>query len=1065
MLEMELDFTRENLQATIEEVETTNEELQSSNEELTSSNEELQSTNEELHSVNEELHTTNAESSRRLQLLTERTSDLETVMRDSHIGIILLDNDLNIRRTTPAAADLLGIGRRSANGDPISSHATAFKDVDLVDLATQVLEADEPFELETKDRFNEPVLIRASSYEDSTGVILTITNLKTVKDTADKLRKLTSIIADSTDAIIGVDLDYRITSWNRGAIRLFDNVVDASESIDLCSALPEDICNPCEILIRELEKKGEVPATEITTDLGDITRTLLVRATPVLDENERVTSAAITFYDVSKIKAAEEKLRLRNRAIEAATNGFIIVDALDDDMPIIYANEGFFDLTGFRPDDIVGRNCRFLQGNETDPAELRKLRNAIEQGEGTRVTLLNYRRDGTKFYNDLLISPVPDANGTITHFVGIQSDISGLVELNRSLQNSEAEYRSTFENAAVGIAHVGLNGNWLRVNRKLCQIVGYSLEELQQKNFQDITHPDDLDNDLNQFARMKRGEIDGYSMEKRYFHKNGNIIWINLTASLRRDSLGEAECCISIVEDITDRKLTEQKLVASRAIIAEVIETSDDPFISFDRDGGIQVANRAALELTNQTDGPSKTYQELFIHEPESPLTAALDRVRTSQRGESLEYLSRRLNRWYDARVFPVDGGAAVYMTDVTGRKQTETHLERARIAAEEASQAKSKFLTNMSHEIRSPMSAILGYSEISLRELRDGQPVDPEHLETVIRNGRFLLRIINDILDLSKVEAGKLEVRKSLFRLVPMLADIKELMRHRSESCGVPLAFDFDGPVVEQLESDRSRVEQILANLIGNALKFTPSGSVDVKISLVTQPDAFLLIAVADTGIGISASNLSRLFQTFSQVHDNKIVGVEGTGLGLVISKRLATSLGGDIDVTSVEGQGSTFTLRLPVHLESSTKLIEPKSDELKPVLTTSVDLTPVRGRILVADDARDIRMVTKRFLTRAGADVTEAVNGAEAVKAVRQAESEGKPFACILMDMQMPELDGRQATDQLRNEGYTMPIIALTAGATSEEIQDALASGCTEFISKPVNAPDLLARIADLT
>jgi two-component system CheB/CheR fusion protein len=297
------------------------------------------------------------------------------------------------------------------------------------------------------------------------------------------------------------------------------------------------------------------------------------------------------------------------------------------------------------------------------------------------------------------------------------------------------------------------------------------------------------------------------------------------------------------------------------------------------------------------------------------------------------------------------------------------------------------------------------------------------------------------------------------------MLADIKDLMRHRSESCGVPLAFDFDGPVVEQLESDRSRVEQILANLIGNALKFTPSGSVDVKISLVTQPDAFLLIAVADTGIGISASNLSRLFQTFSQVHDNKIVGVEGTGLGLVISKRLATSLGGDIDVTSVEGQGSTFTLRLPVHLESSTKLIEPKSDELKPVLTTSVDLTPVRGRILVADDARDIRMVTKRFLTRAGADVTEAVNGAEAVKAVRQAESEGKPFACILMDMQMPELDGRQATDQLRNEGYTMPIIALTAGATSEEIQDALASGCTEFISKPVNAPDLLARIADLT
>ncbi|TWT92528.1 PAS domain S-box protein [Neorhodopirellula pilleata] len=1063
MLELELDFTRENLQATIEEVETTNEELQSSNEELTSSNEELQSTNEELHSVNEELHTTNTESNRRLTLLTELTTDLENVMRESDIGIILVNDQLRIRWITPAAAEMLLTRADATEGRALTDYAMAFEEVQLVDMVRQANAENRTIEVETADRRNDPILLRVTPYRDGSGTVLTMTNLRGVKDTAARLRKMTSIIEDSTDAIIGVELNGRITSWNRGATRLFGNDLDVERNVELQDMIPADVCEPCYDLIRELVRKGEVAAKEVSLKINSRKLNVLIRVTPVLDDRDRVAAAAITLYDITAMRIAEEQLNLRTRAIDAASNGFIIVDARADDMPIVYANKGFMTLTGFNPEEIVGRNCRFLQGPMTDPADVQTIRDAIRDQAHCRVTLLNYRRDGSTFYNDLIITPIRNSQNVVTHFVGVQNDATAIVEARRTLEASEVEYRSTFENAAIGIGHIGIDGRWLRVNEKLCSIVGYTSEELTAKSFQEITHPNDLDKDLVLFARMKRGEIPGYSMEKRYIHRDGHIVWINLTTSLRRNAHGDPECCISLVEDITTRKETEQRLSASRAIITEVIQRSDDPFMSFDEQGVIQVANRAAGELTALEDALiGRPYQELFENEAVSPLVTALDRVRRSQRGETTEFFSQFLNRWYDCRVFPVEGGAAVYMTDVTGRKETESYLQRARVAAEDASQAKSKFLTNMSHEIRSPMSAILGFSDIALRDLREGKPVDPSNLETVIRNGRFLLRIINDILDLSKVEAGKLEVRKTRFKLLPMLTDINELMRHRSKQSGVPLSFEFASPVPERLSSDRSRVEQILVNLIGNALKFAPGGDVRVVVDVDPKDPPQIRFRIMDTGIGISEENLSRLFQTFSQVHDQKIVGVEGTGLGLVISKRLAKLLGGDITVESNEGEGSCFTLLLPI--DKSAHRIEASPELLIPGTTKSAELVNVSGRILIADDARDVRLVTSRFLSRAGAEVVEVVNGAEAVRAVRDAEREGRPFDLVLMDMQMPELDGREATQRLRDEGYLLPVIALTAGATSDEVQEALSAGCTEFVSKPVDAVDLVSRVAKL-
>ena len=538
MLEMELDFTRENLQATIEEVETTNEELQSSNEELTSSNEELQSTNEELHSVNEELHTTNSESNRRLTLLTELTTDLENVMRESEIGIVLVDHEKKIRRITPAGADMLSIRSGDIEGVSLSNYSRALEGINLPELIDQCNRENRTCEVETVDRRSDPLLLRVTPYRNGTGTLLTMTNLRSVRDTADKLRKLTSIIEDSTDAIIGIELSGRVTSWNRGASKLFGVDLDPNRNVELSEIVPQSVNDHCQALVEELEKKGEVAAKEISIKIGTRTLNLLLRVTPILDEQDRVSAAAITLYDVTAMRIAEEQLNLRTRAIDAASNGFIIVDALCEDMPIVYANQGFLKLTGFSPDEIVGRNCRFLQGPETDQSEIQKIRDALQNQTECHVTLLNYRRDGSKFYNDLVVTPIHDSQGIVTHFIGVQTDATDIVEARRTLEASELEYRSTFENAAIGIAHIGMDGEWLRVNEKLCAIVGYEAAELKKKSFQDITHEDDIDKDLLLFAKMKRGKIPGYSIEKRYIHRDGHFVWINLTTSLRHDRDG-----------------------------------------------------------------------------------------------------------------------------------------------------------------------------------------------------------------------------------------------------------------------------------------------------------------------------------------------------------------------------------------------------------------------------------------------------------------------------------------------------------------------------------------------
>lgn len=448
--------------------------------------------------------------------------------------------------------------------------------------------------------------------------------------------------------------------------------------------------------------------------------------------------------------------------------------------------------------------------------------------------------------------------------------------------------------------------------------------------------------------------------------------------------------------------------------------------------------------------------------------------------------------RWLELRAAPSGSHVAVFVRDITERRGVEEELKRfaadilgakeaferqavelstlnrqiedarraaenARLAAETASNAKSSFLANMSHEIRTPMTAIVGFADLLLEP---GQSDEQRRdcLSTIRRNARHLLELINDILDLSKIEAGKMTVEHIAVDIPKLVAEVVSMMRSRALEKGLDFQLHFDGPVRRVAMTDSLRVKQILVNLLGNAIKFTPTGLVMLRIS--DSPGRVLRFDVIDTGIGIDAAKCGELFQAFVQEDNSTTRKFGGSGLGLAISRRLANFLGGDIIVSSEPGTGSTFSVEIDAGEQLAPQIVGLEEAEIPSVPTPRrvVDRLPP-CRVLLVEDGKDNQKLIGTHLRRAGAEVEVADNGRLALIAI---EAATVPFDIVLMDMQMPELDGYGAASALRRRGFTTPIIALTAHAMSDDRDKCLRAGCTDYLTKPIDRGVMIETIA---
>ena len=391
----------------------------------------------------------------------------------------------------------------------------------------------------------------------------------------------------------------------------------------------------------------------------------------------------------------------------------------------------------------------------------------------------------------------------------------------------------------------------------------------------------------------------------------------------------------------------------------------------------------------------------------------------------------------------------------------SQLRLQLLRVAkgqAEESAAFKSQFLANMSHEIRTPLTGILGYAE-SLKTDTFSQEEQNLAIEVIMKNGEHLLGVINDILDFSKIEAGKLEVEEVNIEIVNVIQEVSNLMQLKTQEKGLSLGFEYEYPIPRYIKSDPTRLKQILINLIGNAIKFTSVGGVKVNVIFLKEVHK-LSFQVIDTGTGISDTEIAKLFKAFSQADSSTTRKFGGSGLGLLISRELAHKLGGDISVESKPGKGSVFTVTISTGNLDEIELLNNIQKGYPSLIPVEKDLIPqLQGRILVAEDGPDNQNLISFLLKKTQVNFKIVDNGALALEEITKNE-----FDLVLMDAQMPVMDGYTATKKIRELGITIPIVALTANAMKADVEKAYSFGCSDFLGKPFTRKQFFSKLANI-
>ena len=657
----------------------------------------------------------------------------------------------------------------------------------------------------------------------------------------------------------------------------------------------------------------------------------------------------------------------------------------------------------------------------------------------------------------------------------LQQEVAERRAAEEARRESEARHRDLVDNVPIGIYRTSVDGRILMVNPTLVRMLGFSSsEELVARNLEDEGFEPDYPRASFKAEIERHGEVKG--LEAAWTRRDGSVVFVRENAKAVRGDDGEVAYYEGSVEDVTERKETEQRIV----MLAHAIKSTNECVSITDLEDRLLFVNEAfqrtygygedeligkPITIVRSDKNAPGVVREINPATQEGHWQGEVQN-RTKCGREFPVFLSTSLIRDETGRPFALIGVAQ----DITERKRAEMEMRRAKEDAEAATRAKSEFLANMSHEIRTPMNAIIGMTGLLLDT--DLTPEQQDFAETIRSSSEGLLTIINDILDFSKIESGRLEIERHPFDLRGCLDAALDLFTEKAAGKGLDLACVLDEGVPDTVLGDDMRLRQILANLLGNAVKFTQKGEVVVSVTSRRldstdghDPSAGnpqmheVHFAVADTGIGIPDDRMGRLFQSFSQVDASTTRKYGGTGLGLAISKRLCELMGGSMWVESTPGKGSTFHFTVISESVAGQKRVYADGEH-------AVGRRSVRGsarrfplRVLLAEDNVVNQKVALKILERMGYRADVAGDGLEVLEALRR-----QKYDVVLMDVQMPEMDGLQATRRIVQEapnGNRPRIIAMTAHAMQGDREKCLDAGMDDYISKPINVEELQAAL----
>ena len=793
-------------------------------------------------------------------------------------------------------------------------------------------------------------------------------------------------------------------------------------------------------------------------------------ASPIRNEEGNITGAVLVFRDITerkhqeaKRKEAEDGLRRNEQFSRSLMDGTAdCVKVLDLDGRLLHMNTP--GLCAMEIDDLgplCGQEWGALWPSDARGDIERSVTRAVG-GEVSSFQAYCPTAKGTPKWWEVTVSPVRDADGgRVVRLLSVSRDITERKQVEDRLRASEAEFRAAFEQSAVGMGQVSAKTGWfIRVNAKYCELTGYSAEELAEMTPTDLTFAEDRDTDVQAIGPVLRGEVALYDQEKRYLRKDGKIIWVHVSAALLRNADGRPERTMAVVQDISERKWVEEALRESEERYRAATEAVSDLIWTNNADGLMEGEQRGWGDFTGQSREEYQGYGWSKMVHPEDaqPTIEAWTRAVAEKRAFLFEHrIRRRDGEWRvcSIRAVPIlnaDGTIREWVgvhTDITERKRDEEGLRRLAAELSEAHQRKDEFLATLAHELRNPLAPIR--NGLQLMKLAGGQAATVEQARSMMeRQLTQMVRLVDDLVDVSRISRDKVELKREQVELAAVVNSAVETSRPLVEQMGHQLTVTLpDQPVV--VDADLTRLAQVFLNLLNNAAKYSDRGG-NIQL-IVERQGSDVVVTVKDTGIGIDADQLPRIFEMFMQVDRSLEKSQGGLGIGLTLVKRLVEMHGGRVEAKSEgPGKGSEFVVRLPVVIEPSKA--RQSGDEAEQLVKSS-------QRILVVDDNRDGADSLSEMLKIMGNDTRTAYDGQEGVDVAGAFRPD-----VLLLDIGLPKLNGYEACRRIREQpwGKDVVLIAVTGWGQDDDRRRSQEAGFDHHMVKPVDPQALIKMLAGL-